>query len=129
MGRIIAQTTITNRLDGDKAIQCGMLVDTGAGALILPRSWKDRLGDFLRSEPVQLMLANQEVIHGEACAPVEIKIEGFRPVWNEVVFLDSETAGEDDFEPLLGYVILEQAQAAVDMLGHRLVPVQYIDMK
>jgi len=129
MGRIIAQTTITNRLDGDKSIQCGMLVDTGAGALILPRSWKDRLGNFLRSEPVQLLLANQEVIRGEACAPVEIKIDGFRPIWNEVVFLDSETEAEDDFEPLLGYVILEQAQAAVDMLGHRLVPVQYIDMK
>ena len=32
MGRIIAQTTIANRLDGDKSIQCGMLVDTGIGA-------------------------------------------------------------------------------------------------
>ena len=27
--------------------------------------------------------------------------------------------------PLLGTVILAQAQAAVDMLGHRLVPVPY----
>ena len=97
--------------------------------MILPKTWKDRLGNFLRSQPVQLMLANREVIRGEACAPVEIKIEGFRHIWNEVVFLDSETEGEDDFEPLLGYVILEQAQAAVDMLGHRLVPVPYIDMK
>ena len=42
---------------------------------------------------------------------------------------NSEIEGEDDFEPLLGYVILEQAQAAVDMFGHRLVPVPYIDMK
>ena len=129
MGRIIAQTTITNRLDEDKSIRCGMLVDTGAGALILPRSWKARLGRFLRAEPVKLLLANQEVISGEACAPVEIKIDGFRPVWNEVVFLDADSGGEEDFEPLLGYVILEQAQAAVDMVGHRLVPVPYIDMK
>ena len=30
---------------------------------------------------------------------------------------------------LLGYVVLEQAQAAVDMVGHRLVPVWYIDLK
>lgn len=75
MGRIIAQTTIANRLAGDKSIQCGMLVDTSAGALILPRSWKDRLGDFLRSEPVELRCANPEVIRGESCAPVEIKIE------------------------------------------------------
>ena len=41
--------------------------------------------------------------------------------------MGSEDEGE--YEPLLGYVILEQAQAAVDMLGHRLVPVKYIDMK
>ena len=52
MGRIIAQTSITNRLDGDKSMHCGMLVDTGAGALILPQSWKGRLGEFLGSEPV-----------------------------------------------------------------------------
>lgn len=32
-------------------------------------------------------------------------------------------------EPLLGYVILEQAQAAGDMLGHRVGPVRHIDMK
>ena len=126
--RIVAETTVTNRFDNDKSIQCGMLVDTGAGALILPASWKPRLGDFTRTEPVELQLANQEVIRGEACGPVEIRIQGFRPVWNEVIFLESDDA-DDDVDPLLGYVILEQAQAAVDMLGHRLVPVQYIDMK
>ena len=59
----------------------------------------------------------------------EVRIEGFRPVWNEVVFLNMEPDDSGRFEPLLGYVILEQAQAAVDMLGHRLVPVRYIDMK
>ena len=129
MGRIVVQTSITNLFDEDKSIECGMLVDTGAGALILPASWKHRLGDFRRSGPVELQMANQDVVRGEACWPVEIKIEGFRPVSNEVIFVDM--AGDDgpDFEPLLGYVILEQAQAAVDMLGHRLVPVKYIDMK
>lgn len=66
-------------------------------------------------------------MRGEACAPVEIEIEGFRPIFNEAVFV--EAMAERDAEPLLGYVILEQAQAAVDMLGHRLVPVRYIDMK
>lgn len=129
MGRIIAQTTITNRLHEDKAIRCGVLVDALAGALILPQFWKVKLGRFLRTEPVRLLLTNQQVISGEACAPVEIKIEGFRPVWNEVVFLDAESEGEEDFEPLLGYVILVQAQAAVDTVGHWLTPVPYIDMK
>ena len=105
-----------------------MLVDAGAGALILPASWKARLGEFGRSEPVELQLASQEVVRGEACWPVEIKIDGFRPISNEVIFLDC-LHEEDDFEPLLGYVILEQSQAAVDVLRHRLVPVRYIDMK
>lgn len=124
MGRIIAQTKVTNIFDESKSIECGMLVDTGASALFLPRSWKDRLGEFHRSDPVKLQLANQDVVEGEACWPVEIEIEGFRPVSNEVVFVDmmpGGAAGEQP-TPLLGYVILEQAQAAVDMLGHRLVP-------
>ncbi len=153
MGRIIAQTKVTNLLDETKFVQCGMLVDTGAAALILPASWKDRLGEFPRSEAVELLLANGEAVRGEACAPVEIAIEGFRPVVNEVVFVGGATLREhakteantrlaannavgdgaisahDGEEPLLGYVILEQAQAAVDMLGHRLTPVRYIDMK
>ena len=86
-----------------------------------------------------MLLANGEAVRGEACAPVAIAIEGFRPVVNEVVFVDGRDAQNTpcgdgaDFrngeEPLLGYVILEQAQAAVDMLGHRLVPVRYLDMK
>ena len=109
--------------------RCGMLVDSGAGALILPMAWKERLGTFKRSEVVELQLANQEVLRGEACWPVEIRIDGFRPVSNEVVFVDMGSEDEGEYEPLLGYGILEQAQAAVDMLGHRLVPVKYIDMK
>lgn len=64
-----------------------------------------------------------------SCLPVEIEIQGFRPVWNEVIFLDMSPEDDDAFEPLVGYVILEQAQAAVDMLGHRLVPVRYMDLK
>ena len=129
MGRIVVQTKVTNLFEEDKFIRCGMLVDTGAGALILPMAWKERLGKFKRSEAVELQLANQDVLRGEACWPVEIRIDGFRPVSNEVVFVDMGSEDEGEYEPLLGYVILEQAQAAVDMLGHRLVPVKYIDMK
>ena len=33
------------------------------------------------------------------------------------------------YEPLLGYIVLEQSQAAVDMLGHRLIHVKYADLK
>ena len=108
-----------------------MLVDTGASALFLPRSWKERLGEFQRSEPVKLQLANRDVVEGEACWPVEIEVEGFRPVSNEIVFVDrvpGTVAGEQP-TPVLGYVVLEQAQAAVDMIHRRLSPVPCLDLK
>ena len=60
----------------------------------------------------------------EPFGPAKIEIDGFRAVFNEVLFVDGE-----DTEPLIGYVILEQAQAAVDMLDRRLARVPYIDMK
>ena len=127
MGLIIVQTRITNLSDDGKSIRCGRPVDTGAGALILPASWKGRPGNFQRSEAVELQLADGSAVRGEACRLVEIRVEGFRPVSNEAVFVETETGGNE--EPLLGYVILEQAQAAVDTLGHRLVPVRDIDVK
>ncbi len=105
-----------------------MFVDTGAGALVLPPAWKGRLGDFQCTEEVELQRANGEVVRGEACWPAEIQIEGFRPVSNEVIFPEAG-AGDEGAEPLLGHVILEQAQAAVDMVGHRLAPVKCNDMK
>ena len=33
------------------------------------------------------------------------------------------------YEPLIGYIPLEQAQAAVDLVGHRLVKVTRVDLK
>jgi len=36
---------------------------------------------------------------------------------------------DGDYEPLIGYIALEQSQAAVDVLGHRLVHVKRLDLK
>ena len=49
-------------------------------------------------------------------------IEGFRPIYNEELFIDMHPEN-GEYEPLLGCVILEQSQAAIDMPGHRLVAV------
>ena len=46
----------------------------------------------------------------------------------DIVFLEMESE-TGKYEPLLGYLPLQQCGAAVDMLGHRLVPVRYLDMK
>ena len=59
---------------------------------------------------------------------MRIQIEGFRPIFNEVAFVEMKPA-DGEYEPLIGYIILEQSQAAVDMLGYRLVPTKYMDLK
>ena len=36
---------------------------------------------------------------------------------------------EASYEPLLGYITLEQARLVVDMVGHRLVHLPHVDLK
>ena len=72
--------------------------------------------------------ATQEIVRAEVCGPVRIQIEGFRPIFNEVAFVEMKPA-DGEYEPLIGYIVLEQSQAAVDMLGHRLVPIKHMDLK
>lgn len=128
MGRIVAQVIVTNALDVTREIRCDVLVDTGASGLFLPSAWRERLGIFAGSREIELETADQRIVRGEACGPVRIQIEGFDPVFNEVIFLDMRPE-DGRFEPLLGYIILEQSRAAVDMVGHRLIPVKYMDLK
>ena len=128
MGRIVSSVKIDNIYDPEKTIRCDALVDTGASYMVLPNTWKDRLGDLERIAEVELETATQETVRGEIFGPVRIQIEGFRPIYNEVLFVDMQPK-DGIFEPLIGYIILEQCQAGVDMIGHRLVHVKRMDLK
>jgi predicted aspartyl protease len=128
MGRIVASVRIENPSDPDAKIRCDALVDTGASFLVLPSAWRNRLGNLDDIGKIQLETAIQDTVEGEVCGPVRIQIEGFRPIYNEVLFVEMKPEN-GEYEPLIGYVILEQSQAAVDMLGHRLVPVKRMDLK
>lgn len=128
MGRIISSVRIDNTSDPSKSIRCDALVDTGASYLVLPNAWRDRLGDLETIEKIDLETATQETVQGDICGPVRIQIEGFRPIYNEVLFLDMQPA-DGIYEPLIGYIVLEQSQAAVDMVGHRLLHVKRMDLK
>jgi len=128
MGRIVASVKIETPSDPNAKLRCDALVDTGSSFLVLPSAWRDRLGKLDDLGRIQLETATQETVEGEVCGPVRIQIEGFRPIYNEVLFLDMKPEN-GEFEPLIGYVILEQSQAAVDMLGHRLVAVKRMDLK
>ena len=128
MGRIIASVKIENVFDDSKSLRCDALVDTGASFMVLPGAWRQRLGDLETTTQIEMETATQEKIKGEVCGPVRIQIEGFRPIHTEVSFVDMKPQ-DGEYEPLIGYLVLEQSQAAVDILGHRLVQVKHMDLK
>lgn len=128
VGRIVASVTIENAADLSRALRCDALVDTGASLMLLPSAWKDRLGQLEFSTEIEVETATQETVTAEVCGPVRIQIEGFRAIFNEVAFVEMNPA-DGEYEPLIGYIVLEQSQAGVDMLGHRLVPIKHMDLK
>jgi hypothetical protein len=95
---------------------------------VLPAAWKDRLGALESTRTIDLETASQGIIKGEVCGPVCIQIEGFRPIYSEVSFVEMKLE-DQKFEPLAGHIVLAQSQAGVDMLGHRLVPIKHMDLK
>lgn len=128
MGRIVSSVRIDNVTEPSHSLRCDALVDTGASHLVLPRAWKDRLGALDAVAMVDFETATQETAQGEVCGPVRIQIEGFRPIYSEVLFVDM-TPADGIYEPLIGYIVLEQSQAAVDLVGQRLVHVKHLDLK
>ena len=128
MGRIVASVRIENITDPAMNLRCDALVDTGASHLVLPNAWKERLAGLQVVRTVELETTMQATVQGEVHGPVKIQIEGFAPIFGEVVFVEM-TPQDGLYEPLLGYIVLEQSQAAVDMLGHRLIHVKRMDLK
>jgi len=128
MGRIVASVRIDNASDVTKGRTCHALVDTGASFMVLPMAWRDRLGNLETMTEVEMETATQETIKGVVCGPVRIQIEGFRPIHHEVAFVEM-TPENGEYEPLIGYLVLEHSQAGVDMLGHRLVQIKHMDLK
>src|SRR5258708_31150682 len=120
MGRIVAEVQVTNAVDTSRHLSISGLVDTGAAYLTLPAAWKEQFAPFASTQVVDVETAAQETLRGEVCGPVRIEIEGFRPIYSEVLFIDMHPE-DGEYEPLVGYLPLEQSQAAVDMVGHRLV--------
>ena len=128
VGRIVASVTIENASDLSEGVRCDALVDTGAALMVLPSAWRDRFGKLEAGIEIELETATQETVTAEVCGPVRIQIEGFRPIFNEVAFVEMNPA-DGEYEPLIGYIVLEQSLADVDMVGHRLVPIKHLDLK
>ncbi len=129
MGRIVAKLKVQNGIDPKKSILCNALVDTGASRLILPMAWKKDLGKLEVTETTEMELANQETMTAQICGPVKVKVEEFAPVFTDVVFIEMKPNPDGMYEPLIGCIVLEQAQATVDMVNHVLVKGKKFDLK
>ena len=129
MGRILTPLLVLNPAHPERNIKCVGLVDTGASLLVLPKAWKDRLGELEQLEPVPVELANQSKVQAERYGPVKIQLEGFDAIFSEALFIEMNTEHSGSFEPLIGYIVLEQSRAAIDMVGHRLLKVDHLDAK
>ena len=128
VGRIVTRITIENATDRSKSLTCEALVDTGASHMVLPSAWKNRLGEFQALDEIEVETATQERVVAEVCGPVRIQIEGFRAIFSEVAFVEMKPE-QGEFEPLIGYIVLEQSLAGVDMLSHRLIHLKHLDLK
>lgn len=128
MGRIVTSVRVESVADASKSLLCDALVDTGASHLVLPSAWRERLGELELIETVDTQLADGSLAPAEVCGPVRIQLEGFRHIYNEVLFVEMNPA-DGIYEPLVGYLVLEQSQAAVDVIGHRLLKAKSLDLK
>jgi len=129
MGRIVTQVRLTSFTDPGKTLAVSALVDTGSAYITLPNAWRESLGQVEELGEVELEMADQSVKKGIVCGPVRVRIGEFRPIVAEVLFLNMEPNEDGQYEPLVGYIALEQIGAAVDRLGHRLVHVKQVDLK
>jgi len=129
MGRILVPFRVASWSESSKEIRGVGMVDTGAYGMILPAVWRAALGTPPAIAVVDVELADQRVVKAEVCGPVEIQIDGFRRVLGEVIFVDMVPNARGEYEPLIGYTILEACNVVVDMTQHRLVARKYYDLK
>jgi predicted aspartyl protease len=122
MGRLFVNVAVANALDLSKSLDFEVLVDTGASHLVLPAAWRPRLGDLETLQTMPAEMATGETVLAEVCGPIRLEVEGFRPIATEVMFIDMQPT-DGRYEPLLGYIPLEQIPVTVDMARHRLVQV------
>ena len=126
--RIIVSVKIENVRDVFKSLSCEAFVDTDVSLMMLPAAWKDRLGNLESSRTIEVETSTQGTLRCEVCGPVRIQMEGFRPIFSEVSFVEMKTE-EEECEPVVGHIVLAQSQAGVDVLGHRLVRIKHMDLK
>ncbi|MEM6799040.1 MAG: hypothetical protein AAF589_05955 [Planctomycetota bacterium] len=128
MGELIVDIVVENVMHRDMKVESPALVDTGSSFLTLPMAWKEKLGEFEKNEEMTLELADQHTAQGILCGPVRVTIDGFEPVFTEVMFMEMAER-EGRYEPLIGCIPLETGRLAVDLDSHTLVSLKRARVK
>jgi hypothetical protein len=129
MGRITASLRLTNITDASKSLSIRALVDTGAGHITLPLAWREQFGKLFRQEQVLAGLADGSLRKAWVCGPLDAQIEDFRPFSADVLFIEMEPGPDGEYEPLIGYIALEEAGATADFSRDRLMRLPHVDLK
>ena len=131
MGRVMASVQVENKYGPAPVppVMINALVDTGASHLVLPMAWREKFGVFAEERDDETETATQERAHVVLCGPAQVKVDGFGDARTDVLFLDMKPDRDGDYTPLLGYTVLEMCKAAVDLKGHRLIPVRAFDLR
>jgi hypothetical protein len=120
MDEIFVRVTVANSFDPARRVEFVGLVDTGDYGLVLPAAWKPTFGPMETLEVVDIETADQRVVTAEIFGPAIIRLDGFRQVSGEVLFVDMAPSADGSYPPLIGYTMLEWAGALVDRVDHRL---------
>lgn len=129
MGKVIVPIRVENLEFPAHTLEVQAFVDTAAAYLTLPAAWRARLGRLRRFRTVKTQFADQRAGVADVYGPVLLKIGEFPEISTEVLFIDMSPDEQGNFEPLLGYIPLEQANAAVDLSERKLIALKYVDMK
>lgn len=129
LGRISTDIEIINFQDPSKSLEFKALIDTAAAYLTLPLAWKEKLGALKNMGKVKVQFSDQKEGIAEVYGPIQLRISNFREIFTEVLFLDMDADQEGRYEPLLGYIPLEQLNAQMDMNAHKLTPLKFVDLK
>ena len=111
MGETHVMVTVRNPIDRQRCLEGRFLVDTGAGDSLVPRRWLEQIGIEPRGCRTYRLADGNEVEFEIAFAELEF-MEDVAPA--RVI------VGDDEAEPLLGVIALEQAGVVVDPEGEKL---------
>ena len=114
MGRVDVTVQISN-LDGSQTREVEAMVDTGSTYTFVPASMLRDLG-VVPTRRSRFRLANGGIVEYER-GEARVRLNGFA-VTTEIIF------GDEDAAPLLGVVVLEQLELAVDPVGGKLIPLE-----